>query len=172
MTFPSVDSAVEYVRGKLADFFMQKKELQSRLKTIFDLRQLAEQSNDQNSLARLAALRADVVQLLDDQLRLEDLIRPYAVEFGVMPSLGVLPIALTVGAAAVASMLYLHYERLQRQKEALALVAKGMLSASEADAIVNPGLMKTLVGGGGGSVWLLMALAGAGYVYFLSKARG
>lgn len=169
MTFPSIDSALEYVKSKLGAFFAQRSELQRRLKQIYDLRQLAEKTNDQASIGRLAALRASTVQLLDDQLRLEDRIRPFAEYFGVMPTLGIIPVGVLAAAVAVASLLYLHFEKLQNQKAALDLVSKGMLSASEADAIVNPGFLKSIMGGAMSMPILLAVLAGAGYLYLTAR---
>lgn len=169
MTFPSIDSALDYVRGKLQEFYNQRVVIKRDLKKIYDLSQLAQKTNDQEALGKLIVLRAQTVTLLDEQLRLEDRLRPFAEYFHVQPNLGLLPVLLVGAALGAASLLYLHFEKLRNQAKALDLVAKGMLSASEAEAIVNPGFFSSILGGGLSSLWLYAIGGGALYVWLISR---
>jgi len=171
MTFPSLASAEEYLRGKLQDFYNQRGVLSGRLAAIVKLKESAFKQNNQQALGQLELLRSGVLALLREQLDMEDRLEPFRQYFGVTiwrpTNLGVLPVVLAVGAVAVATALYLYYEKLSNQGKALDLVARGLMSTEEADAILNPSFFSGL-GGSFASVGLL-GIAGLLGLYFLTR---
>lgn len=172
MTFPTIDSAVEYLQSKIQDFYGQRNVIKAQLKKIYDLQQLAHSTGDDAAYGQLTTQLAQATQLLNDQLNLEDQLKPWADYFGFTTTpatLGILPIVLAGAAVGVAAMLYLHYEKIQQQQQALDMVAKGMLSADQAQAIVNPGILTTLIGSG--SMSLMLPLLGLGVLYFWLTSR-
>lgn len=166
MTFPSIDSAAEYVRSRLRDFYAQNAILKNQLIAVSKLVGQARRNNDQEALGRLIIAQEQAKQLYNEQQALEDKLAPFADYFGVKPQLGVLPFVLAGVAVAAASMLYLHFEKIQNQTRALDLIAKGMLKPADAQAILNPSLFS--VGGFGA---LLPLLFGGGVLYFFLTGR-
>lgn len=171
MNFPSLQSAEDYLRGKLQDFFNQRRVLQDRLGAIVKLKAAAMAKNDQQALGQLIVLRQSVYDLLDEHIQMENRLEPFRSYFGVTqglsPVLGLLPIALAVGAVAIATALYLYYEKLQNQGKALDLIARGLLPADQAEAILNPGWFSGL----GGSFASVGLLAVGGVFLFLFLIR-
>ena len=170
MTFPSIDSAIGYVESKLGEFYRQGDVLVARLRAVTKLIQQAKETNDQEAMGRLIVMQSQVKSLLQDQIQLEQTLKPFAQAFGVStPQLGLFPLVLAGAAVGVASMLYLHFEKIQNQKTALDLIAKGMLKPSEAQAILEPGILAGMFGGGLGSMWVYLLLGGGAYLYFTTK---
>lgn len=164
MTFPDIASAESYLHDKLQEFYNQTWVLRDRLRAIASLMDEASKRNNQQVMGQLIVLKTQVQQFMMDQLALEQQLQPFADYFGISyappapASLGILPIALAVGAVAVASLLYLHFEKLQNQAKALDLIAKGMLPADQANAILNPPLFS--MAGMGASGLILAGVAG------------
>lgn len=169
MTFPTIESATSYIQGKLQDFYNQSGVLKSRLLAIGKLMQLAKASNDQEALGKLILAQTQAKDLMNEQLSLEDQLKPFADYFGVKTTLGMIPLILLPIAAGVATLLYLHFEKIQNQKNALDLIAKGMISPDQAKAILEPGLLAGIFGGGSSAIWLYLILGAAGYVYLTSR---
>lgn len=171
MTFPSLQSAVDYLQNRVQDFYQQGSVLTERIKTIRRLKEAAMQTNNQQALGQLNVLQSGVVALLEEQLALERKLEPFAEYFGLLPAaprvLGALPIVLAGSAIAVAVGLYLHFEKLQNQAKALELVAKGILPAAQADSILNPSFFSGL-SGSFASIGLF-AIGGLFLFFFLTR---
>jgi len=174
MNFPTLQAAEEYLRGTLQDFYNQRGVLANRLTAIEKLKQVALGRNDQQGLGQLILMRENVKNLLHEQLNLEDRLEPFRSYFGVSiwkpPMLGALPLILAGSAVLLATALYLHYEKLQNQAKALDLVARGLMPADQAEAILNPSFFS--MGGLGGSFSMVgIVLVGLVGVYFVMTAR-
>lgn len=167
MVFSSLQSATDYIQSKLNDFFAQRAVLTNRLKAIAALSKAAQASNNQQGLGQLIVMRQQVVDLLNEYFLMEDKIKPYAQYFGYStitpPQLGALPLVLAGVAVALATSLYLYYEKVQNQAKALDLIARGIVSPAEVDAILNPGFFSGI----GGQVSSILMLAVGGYALFL-----
>lgn len=174
MNFPSVDSAFDYIKGNLQTLYNQTWVLRDRLRAIADLKKIAQERNDQEALGKLILATEQVKALMNDQLALEQQVKPFADYFGVSYaplSLGLIPIPvyLAAGATALAAMLYLHFQKLQNQKTALDLIAKGMLPASQAEDILNPSLFSF---GGFGGNFAMLGLVGVVVLFVLKPWKG
>lgn len=139
MTFPSVTSALDYINRTLTDFYNQSWVLRNRLLKIGRLKQEAKARNDQQALGQLIIIQQQVSDLMNEQLDLENTLRPFADYFGVNtnPQLGLVPAILLAGAAGVAAVLYLHFEKIKNQQKALDLIERGLLPASAAEGMLN-----------------------------------
>ena len=171
MNFPSLQAAEDYLRGTLQDFYNQRGILMGRLTQIKQLREEAIKRDDQQAIGQLIVLRSGVINLLNEQVQLELRLDPYRDYLGVKQwgQLGFFPLVLAGGAAAVAASLYLYYEKLRNQAKALDMVAKGMLPADQAEAILNPGFFSGI----GGSFAQVGIFAGVGllaFLYFMRKS--
>lgn len=171
MQFPSLQAAEDYLRNTLQDFYNQRGVLTNRLTQIARLKTEAVKRGDQQTIGQLIVLRSGVLQLLQEQYDLETTLDPYRYYLGVKQwtPLGVFPLVLAGGAAAVAASLYLYYEKLKNQAKALDMVAKGMLPAEQAEAILNPSFLSG-IGGSFASVGLL-AVGGVVLLLFLQSRR-
>jgi len=172
--FASLQSAEEFLRNKLQDFYNQRGVLAGRLTAIEKLKQAALAKNDQQALGQLIVMRESVKNLLTEQLNLEDRLEPFRSYFGVTiwrPTLGALPIFLAAGAVAVATALYLHYEKLKNQATALDLIARGILPPDQADKILNPSFFSMGSLGGSFAQIGLFAIGGVVLYFFLTSRR-
>jgi len=167
MIFPSLQSATDYIQENLQRLYAQRGVLQGRLKAIVQLKDAAMKKNDQQALGQLTSMRQGVLALLQEQVELEDRLQPFANYFGVSvwrpAQLGALPVLLAGGAIVVAGLMYLHWEKLRNQATALDMIAKGILPADQADAILNPSLFS----GATGQITTILMLAVGGYALFL-----
>ncbi len=169
MNFPSLQAAEDYIKNTLQDFYNQRGVLTNRLTSIARLKEEAIKRGDQQTIGQLIVLRSGVLNLLQEQYDLETKLDPFRVYLGVKQwtPLGVFPLVLAGGAAAVAASLYLYYEKLKNQEKALDMVAKGMLPADQAEAILNPGFFS----GVGGSFAQVGIFAGVGLLFFMYVMR-
>lgn len=166
MNFPSLAAAETYLKNTLQDFYNQRGVLTGRLTAIVKLKDAAIKADNQPAIGQLIVMREGVMSLLREHMALEERLEPFRGYFGVHqynPALGVLPLVMAGGALAVATSLYLYYEKLKNQGKALDLVAKGILPAEQAESILNPGLFS----GGLGQVSSILMLAVGGYALFL-----
>lgn len=131
MIFPSIDSAMEYLKGNLQNFYNQSRVLKDRLMRIGSLINQATAKGDQQAIGHLILLQSQTKDTFNDQLALEQTLMPFAQYFNVNTTLGAFPIIIAATAIGVAGMLYLHFEKLQNQAKALDLVAKGLLSPDQ-----------------------------------------
>ena len=167
MTFPSVQSALDYISDKVAEFFRQTPVLIARLNEVVKLKQEALKRGDQESAGKLIVLQTQVRQLLDDQVQLEIKLRPFADALGYT-GLGVFPLILIPVAVGVASLLYLHFQKINAQRDALDLIKRGMLSPAQAETLLDSGLgFSNLMGGGIGMMLPYLVVGGGLYAYFI-----
>lgn len=163
MTFPSIDSAAQYVKERLQTFYDQSRVLKDRLLTIGRLMQEARKRNDQGALGQLIILQQQTKDTFIEQLALEQKLSPFASYFGISTALGALPIVLGVAAISVATALYLHLGKIKNQEKALDLIAKGFLTPAEAEKILAP----SFFGGLGGAFMMpLILIGGAALLFF------
>lgn len=168
MTFPSPQSAIEYVKSKLRDFYAQSAVFRQQLQTIGRLKQEAQKRNDQESLGKLIVAQEQTKALWQEQLALEDRLKPFADYFGIA-TLGVLPVFLVGAALGTATLLYLHFEKIKTQQRSLELIAQGMMTPAEADKILNPGLLSGLVGTGIGGIVLPLGIVFGLYLFLTRR---
>lgn len=167
MTFPSVQSAMDYVKSHLSQLYGQSRVLRDRLLKIGQLMQAAKKKNDQQALGQLILLQGQTKDLFNEQLALEQRLMPFAQFFNVRTDLGAFPIVLAVSGVAVATALYLHFEKLRNQAQALDLIARGLLTPAEAEAITS----SPLIGFGGAMGFTLPLLAAGGLGLFFLFGR-
>lgn len=172
MNFPSLAAAETYLKNTLQDFYNQRGVLTGRLTAIVKLKDAAIKADNQPAIGQLIVMREGVMNLLREHMALEERLEPFRTYFGVHqynPALGVLPLVMAGGALAVATSLYLYYEKLKNQEKALDLVARGILPADQAEAILNPSFFSG-IGGSFAQVGMLIA-GGLGLYLFFSLRR-
>lgn len=162
MNFPTAESAENYIRSTIQEFFNNSRVLRDRLMTIGGLMQTAKAKNNQNALGQLIVLQSQTKDAFNEQLRLEQQLMPFAQYFGVNVTLGALPVVLGLAALAVAAAMYVQFEKVRTQGKALELVAQGLLTPSEAAKITDG----SLIGIGGGIGLALPVVAGLGFLLF------
>jgi hypothetical protein len=163
MNFPSLSDAEAYLKNKIQDFYNQNQVLHDRIVSIAKLKKAARERNDQGALGQLILMDSQARALQMEYLQLRETLAPFASFFNIQ--LGALPLLLAGGAIAAAGAMYLFYQKLDTQKKALDLVARGFLTPAEADALVNPSFLGSLASAGG-IAFLPLILAG-GFMLFL-----
>lgn len=166
MNFPTVDSAENYIKGKVQAFFDNSKVLRDRLMLIGKLMQTAKARNDQPALGQLITLQQQTKDVFNEQLRLEQQLIPFAQHFGVNVTLGALPLVLGLAAVALAGAMYLQFEKIRTQGKALEMVSQGLLTPSEAAKITD----SSLIGFGGGFGLAMPIVIGLGVLLIWSGA--
>lgn len=159
MTFFSPEAALDWLRGKLRDFYGQGTVLKDQLIQIGHLIQKAKAANNQPALGQLIVQRAQVEQLLTEQFALEQKVYPIAEFVGVSPGLGLLPALVAALAIPLAATIYIHFQKVANQKKSLDLIAKGLLTPEEAKALAT----QPILGAGFGAA-LTMPLVLGGLV--------
>lgn len=162
MTFPSVTEAENYLKSKLQEFFNQTWELKAQMQRIGALKNQAIANNDQPAIGKLILAMEQTKTLMNEQLALERQLAPFADYFGISYTLNAMPLILAGAAVAVASALYLHFEKLRNQKQALDMIAAGMLDPAKAESILNAPLFT--LGSLGGS--MALPFVGLAVLYF------
>lgn len=158
MTFLSPSAAVDFIRQKLRDFYAQKSLLldqQQRLRVVKEAAQ-----KQRKPLTPILALEAEVQGSLRRHGYLETALGPFAKWLDVPTGqLGVaIPLLLVGVAIPVAGLLYLHFQKVRTQQQALALIEKGILTPEQAAALAAKPLFE--LGTFGFTPLLLLALAG------------
>lgn len=165
MTFPSPTSALDYIKGKIGEFFRQGDVLTARLREVVQLKAEALKRNDQEAAGKLIVMQGQVSQLLQDQIQLEAKLRPFAEAFGYT-GLSAVPLVLIPVAVGVASLLYLHFQKITTQRQALDMIKAGMLSPAEAEKLLDGGLgFGSLMGGTAGLILPWAALLIGVYLF-------
>ena len=112
-------------------------------------------------------MEGQVRQLLDEQLLLEIKLRPFAEAMGYQ-NLGAVPLLLIPVAIGAASLLYLHFQKINTQRDALDLIKRGMLTPAQAESLLDSGLgFSNLLGGGIGMMLPYLVVGGGLYAYFI-----
>ncbi len=158
----SLDNAESYIKGRIQSFFDQSKVLRDRLMTIGNMLQVAKAKQDQAAIGKLVVIQSQTKEAFNEQLRLEQLLMPFAKHFQVNVTLGALPVVLGLSAVAVAGAMYMHFEKVRMQGKALDLVAQGLLTPAEAAKITD----SSLIGFGGGVGLALPLVAAGGFLLF------
>ena len=166
MNFPTVDSAENYIKGKVQAFFDNSKVLRDRLMLIGKLMQTAKARNDQPALGQLITLQQQTKDAFNEQLRLEQQLMPFAQHFGVNVTLGALPLVMGLAAVALAGAMYLQFEKIRTQGKALEMVSQGLLTPSEAAKITD----SSLIGFSGGFGLAMPIAIGLGVLLIWSGA--
>lgn len=165
MTFPTPQSALDYLQSKITEFYRQSSVLVARLNEVSKLKAEAITRNDQETAGKLIVMHSQVRQLLDEQVQLEIKLQPFVQAFGFTGLSGV-PLVLIPVAIGVASLLYVHFQKIQAQKQALDMIKAGMLSPSQAEGILSTGLdFSGMLGGLSGLLVPGAVLFGL-YIYF------
>ncbi len=164
MTFLSPSAAVDFIRQKLRDFYAQKSLLldqQQRLRVVKEAAQ-----KQRKPLTPILALEAEVQASLRRHGYLETALSPFAKWLAVPTGqLGVaIPLLLVGVAIPVAGLLYLHFQKVRSQQQALALIEKGILTPEQAAALAAQPLFK--LGDFGFTPLLLLAVLGGGLLLF------
>lgn len=167
MTFPTPQSALDYLQSKITEFYRQSSVLTARLHEVSRLKAQAVKAGDQGTIGKLIVLHAQVRQLLDEQVQLEIKLQPFVSAFGFTGLSGV-PLVLIPVAVGVASLLYLHFQKIHAQRDALDLIKRGMLSPAQAETLLESGLgFGNLLGGSAGMI-LPWAAAAVGIYLFVN----
>jgi len=135
--FSTIEAAIDYIQGKLADFYNRRFEMQN----LYDqARANLQEAYAQGRLIDDAkASLADVLLALQDYNDLSDKLKPLASALNVETGLGFFPIAVTTaiyfmgGITAVilaAELLYNYYQKLQVQRVVVQQIKDGLLPAS------------------------------------------
>lgn len=167
MTFYTPDDAVNYIKSQIVAFRGVGDELVARLRAVSELKTQAIKNNDQPSIGRLIVMQGQVKDLLQEHIQLEQKLKPYAEYFGVQ--LGFLPLVLGAGAIAVAALLYLHFQKVANQKQALDMIAKGMINPQQAERLLDSNLgFGSILGGTMGLMapWVAGVVALWAYLQF------
>lgn len=166
--FATIDQATDYIRDHLQEFYDQSRVLRDRLLAIGTLRRTAKEAGDTDAYDKLAAIRTQTEQLFRDQLALEQRLMPFARYFGTKTDLAAVPLFAVGIAVSAAGALYLHFQKIRNQKEALRQVAEGIMTPAEAERVMEAG---GLIGAGGlteltGNIGMILLLVVGGFVVY------
>lgn len=167
--FNSIFDAESYLKNKLQHFYDQGQVLNDRIIAIGRLLKIAREKNDQQALGQLTLLKSQAQELYMEHLQMRERFAPFGEYFNVRMSLGFLPVVLAGTAISAAAALYLFFQKLETQKKALDLVAKGLMTPAEADAIVNPSFLGSLANVGGVAFIPMLGLGAVALFLFLRK---
>lgn len=164
MTFPTPQGALDYIQSKVGEFFRQSSVLIERMREVVKLKEQAIKNNDQASIGKLIVMQSQVQSLIREQIALEARMRPFAEAMG-FTGLG-FPLVLIPVAIGAASLLFVHFQKIQAQKQALDMIKAGMLTPAQADNILSTGLdFSGMLGGVSGLLVPGAVLFGL-YIYF------
>jgi hypothetical protein len=166
MTFYTPEQAMDFLKGKVADVFNARGQLQDMYGRAVVLRQKA--MGTENA-TRATQLVDDLTVTLQDQTSLEDKVRAIVPASWVPQNMGIVPLFIGIGAIAIAGAVYLHLQRVAEHQQTLALVEKGVLTPAQALALEQSG---GILGSGGlsgitGNIQTILLFAVGGYALFL-----
>lgn len=162
MIFDSIEKAVAYLKGAWNTLNTSGTTLTSRRNEIDTLITQARSANDQPTLQKLFQARSQAILLQQERDELLQKLGPFRSYFVSEGQLGVFPVWIVAGAGALASALYIFFEKVKNEGEALELIKKGLLSPAEAQGILGGGITSAL-----GSVNNIAMIALAAYGLFL-----
>jgi len=171
MIFDSIAKAVTYIKDSYNKFVTTGHVLNARLASIHGLMEKAKKSNDQPALGKLIVAKAQAEASLREYEAFVSKLGPFRSYFISENQLGVFPVWIIAGAGALASSLYLFFEKIKNEGKALELIEKGMLSPSQASTILSGGGLAATIGNVG-SVIMWGAIAYALFLFvpkFTSK---
>lgn len=131
MRFFSVDSAVAWIKGKLASFDQIGLQLREDLIKVGQL--ITQAKNKNKPVAPIRDLQIKIRKTLTDHINLENRLLPFREYFG----LGALPVIIAAVAIPLAGILYLHFQKASNHRKSLELIERGMLTVGEAQALAK-----------------------------------
>jgi len=139
--FWSPTQALEWLKGKLSEFFNARKDLQDQYGSALLLQSRATHPADQ---AKASTLVKDLTVLLTKQTTLENKVREilpaeWVSGLGLAPL--VIPAIALVSAIGVATAVYTHLQNVAAKRKELELIEKGILTPQEAIARQQAGSM-------------------------------
>lgn len=153
MIFDSIEKAVRYIKESLSRFTTSGQTLRARMAEVDSLLKKAKAANDQNSVSKLIGMKAQTQALLNEYEEYVSKLGPFRRFFVSSPQLGVLPFWIIGGAGALASALYIFFEKVKNEGTALELIKKGMITPSEAKSLLGGGIASTLGNAGTLVMW-------------------
>lgn len=164
MTF-TPSGAMDFIRQKLRDFYAQKSLLLTQRQEAQAMRVRAEKAG--KSVAPLNALLVDIEGSLARHANLERGLAPFA-NWLAVPSgqIGLaIPLVLAGLAIPVAGLLYLHFQKVRSHRQALDMIAKGLLTPEQAAQLASQPVFT--LGTFGVTPLLILGVLGA--VFFLGR---
>jgi len=162
MIFDSVTSALKYIKDSWYQFTNSGTILKNRLLEIDTLMKKADLAKDQASLGKLIVAKTQTQTLLREHEAFAQKLGPFRSYLLSEGQLGLFPLWIIGGAAALASSLYVFFEKIKNEGQALELIKKGILSPTQAASIVGGGISSTL-----GSINNIAMIGLAAYGLFL-----
>lgn len=153
MIFDSIKQAVQYIKESLQKFTTTGSTLQARLAEIANLIQKAKANNDQAALDKLIVAKSKTLQLQNEYNEFVSKLGPFRSFFISEGQLGIFPVWIIAGAGALASALYVFFEKIKNEGQALELIKKGMLTPSQAQSILGGGVAATIGSAGSLVMW-------------------
>lgn len=173
MVFDSITSAVKYIRDSWNKFTTAGHTLQARISSIQSLIDKAQKANDQTSLGKLIVAKSQAQASLREYETFIQKLGPFRSYFISENQLGILPVWIIASAGALATSLYLFFEKIKNEGKALELIEKGMLTAGQATSILSGGGMSETIGNAGKLVmWGSIAYALFMFAPMLKKVKG
>jgi hypothetical protein len=171
--FSTIEAAIDYIQGKLTDFYDRRFEMQN----IYDQARInLQDAYAQNRMIEDAKQSlADVLSALQDYNDLSDNLKPLASALNVETGMGFFPVAVTTaiyfmgGITAVilaAELLYNYYQKLQVQRVVVQQIKDGLLPAS---AGTKPSVVQQLTSMTGALGNLLLIGLGGLFLYKVVK---
>lgn len=159
VSFFSPSAAMDFIRQKLRDFYAQKSFLLDQQQRVRAAVLRAEKAG--KSVAPILALQAEIRTSLNRHGYLETALTPFAKWLDVPTGqLGVaIPLILAGVAIPVAGLLYLHFQKVRTQQQALDMIEKGLLTPEQAAALAAKPLFE--LGTFGVTPLLLLGIVGA-----------
>lgn len=162
--FPSVEKAIAYIKSKVADLFKKDYELRQMNERIGKLKEIAKNKGNDKAYALLITLEKQVNESRDRQKKLEGKISKIV---EVLPKdVGVIPLTLAAIAIPTATLLVIHYKKINAHQKSLELIEKGLLTPQEAAAL-TPSLLPKLP-----SIGTMLLIPGIGLAAYFLLIRG
>lgn len=159
MIFDSVAKAVQYIKESLSKFTTTGHVLTARISEIMSLIDKAKKANDQASLGKLIVAKTQAEASLEEYQSFIQKLGPFRSFFISEGQLGILPVWLIAGAGALASSLYLFFEKIKNEGQALELIKKGIITPSQAQSLMGGGIAATIGNAGTLVMWGAIAYA-------------
>lgn len=161
--FDSITKAIDFLKQGVRDMTGVKSTLLKRLDAIEATIKHCRYSNNQECIGKMIVARAQTQALLREHESLMQKLGPFRSYIESTFGLGVFPVFIVMGAAGLASTLYIFFEKVRNEGKALEMIQQGYLKPSEAKSILSGGgLADTL-----GSASNLILYGIIGYALFM-----
>jgi hypothetical protein len=165
--FSTIEAAIDYIQGKLADFYNRRFEIQELYLTAqANLREAYAQGRFIDEARKSFD---ETIVMLNDYYDLSDRLKPLASAFEVETGLGLFPAVVVTaiwylgGVAAtitVAELLWGYYQRLDTQRVIIKAVKDGLLPANALTKPPATGPIQSMLD----SLTMLALIVGGGYL--------